>query len=395
MVMDIKQSYRKSTIRLTPEQKDKFNHYIPKKVYQTEKNVTILMALSQLAMMSMYLFGYRDIFYSQRSVIYFSLYTFLFVSSCVAIITYWYTVKNSKIMAFLWVRRIFALCLSIWILGISYVEQLGGNSITVYFYFIPTLAAMMMLTSKESILLFLLTWIGLIIIIFTVGAHFHDVFGDIVNSFFVTVLAVYISYRYYRSTAIEFVDRDIIKSQYEEIENKNILLQRLVHVDQLTDLYNRHYLIQSIYPHFEQLRKERYYGVLLMSDIDYFKQFNDTYGHTKGDECIQLIASKLKEVCKQEDAIAIRFGGEEFLMIKFSETKIDATSLAQRILCGIRESQIQREDTAQRYVSISLGVWEGCLQDIEGIEQGIKLADDALYAAKKQGRNRIVYATQK
>lgn len=390
--MDIKGSLCGIAIRLTPEQKKEFLHYIPKKVYHTEKNVTILMALSQLGMLSMYLFGYRDIFYNERSVIYFSLYLFLFISCCVALVTYRYTMKTEQNKAFVLVRRIFSIILVLWILGISYVEQLGGGSLTVYFYFIPSLAAMLLMQPKESLFLFLTTWIGLICILFTVGNQPYMIFGDIVNSLFTTVLALYISYRYYRSVAIEFVDRHIIKTQYDEIDTKNKMLERLVHIDQLSDLYNRHYLTETIYPQFEVLQKENQYGVFIMCDIDYFKQYNDNYGHTQGDKCIQQIAKLLKAVCQQESAYPIRFGGEEFLIIKFTKTASDAQAFANQLLQSIRDSKIERTDGAQRYVSISLGVWFDALSSIENIEQAIKAADDALYAAKRQGRNRIVYA---
>ncbi|OMH40138.1 hypothetical protein BLW93_06690 [Desulfurobacterium indicum] len=123
-----------------------------------------------------------------------------------------------------------------------------------------------------------------------------------------------------------------------------------------------------------------------MIDIDYFKRINDTYGHEVGDLVLKFIVDKIRSLIRSSD-ILVRYGGEEFIIYLPHTTLKDALKLAERIRKGIEDMIIDTEDGKKIRVTISLGVAERDLG--ETLEQVIKKADEALYRAKKHGRNRV------
>lgn len=341
-------------------------------------------------MMILFLMNPNASFSNPRTASYFSLYVFLFTMTAVAIGLYSYLVKNKKYTAFLWLRRCYALVLCIWVIGITYLEQISGKGLGVYCYLLPTTAALLLINPIESLAIFGGTWVMLAVLLVQIGNETDKPFGDMVNSIFVMVLALFISYRYYRQMATEFCDRETIANQYEEIQHANNMLQQMVHMDQLTGLYNRHYLLEKFYPKFKEYQLNAYTGMFLMMDIDYFKQYNDMYGHVQGDACLRRISRVVKELCSEEVAAAIRYGVEEFLVIKIVKQPFDAMALANRLWQEIEKENIPRDDVKQKRVTVSMGVWHDTLQHTEHIEAAIKSADEALYQAKSMGRNRII-----
>lgn len=382
-------SFLNRVVILNKMQKERFFDYIPNKVYRTERSIAIIVALTQLCMMSIFVINKRVTFEMTRSMQYFCLYMFLFVSTLIAIVAYTYTHKHQKNNTFLWIRRIYSVMLCIWVLGITYLEQVGGRGISVYYYLIPTMAAVLLLTPIESVIVFGLTWISLIILLYN-NTSSQGAFGDVINSTFVTVLTLYISYRYYHSMAVEFCDRQTIESQYKEIEASNALLEKMAHIDQLTNFYNRHYLLEKLYPMFNQNRNRNYNGMFLMLDIDYFKQYNDTYGHIQGDNCLRKLSDQIMSLCTSFNAEPIRYGGEEFLIVKMDNDTIDGSSFANMLLKAVRDMNIEHNDIEFDRVTVSIGYWNGKLTELPHIEAAIKNADTALYKAKTSGRNCII-----
>lgn len=376
---------------LTDEQRQRFHEYLPGKVYTTERNISILVAISQACMMLTFLVNGQVRWGNTRATKYFLLYTFLLVGTCLALFLYRYTFTNKKYHGFLWLRRCYASVLCLWVLGITYMEQMNGKNLSVYCYLMPTTAALLLLSPLESTIIFGGSWLGLMAMLLAVGNEYGNMFGVMVNSVFVTVLTLFISYRYYRSMAVEFCDMETISKQYQEIERSNALLQQVAHIDQLTGLYNRHYLLEKIYPMFEVSQQHHQYGMFLMLDIDYFKQYNDTYGHIQGDACLRIMADVLRAISKEEQADAIRYGGEEFLIIKLSQDPYDGMLFAKRLLTAIHDAAIARSDVEFDRVTVSVGLWDGELTSVSHIEAAIKYADDGLYQAKSSGRNRIIY----
>ena len=130
--------------------------------------------------------------------------------------------------------------------------------------------------------------------------------------------------------------------------------------------------------------------MLLMLDIDYFKQYNDTYGHLNGDECLKQMGAVIRTYSQENGMIAVRYGGEEFLAIKFCEAQ-EAGDFAGELQKRIAKVGLPRADAKNGRVTVSIGVWRGSLEELDSFEVALKYADQALYDAKKAGRDCICY----
>lgn len=382
MVNKLKEFIKKINV-LTPAQEETFLYYLPGKVYKTERNIGIFVASTQVVMIMIFLLSGRSMFYNFRSLFYMTLYISLLTITVFTLFIYRNLVNKQKHQAFLWLRRGYAVAILLWVIGITFLEQMKGNGISVYSYLVPTLAAFVFMTPVESACILGGGWLGIAVMLLRVQAKGGNIFGDMVNSIFVTLLAIFISYRYYRSMTTEYCDRQII-------EENNQLLQKMVHTDQLTGLYNRHFLREQLYAQFQKGREQNWTGLFLMADIDYFKQYNDHYGHIQGDFCLKEISSILQKICAEEGIKAIRYGGEEFLLIGMGENLIDGMQFASKLLYAIQMGNLPRTDTQVKRVTVSAGLWCGTLEEAGHIETAIKWADEALYQAKNSGRNRIV-----
>ncbi len=127
---------------------------------------------------------------------------------------------------------------------------------------------------------------------------------------------------------------------------------------------------------------------VMLMDIDRFKAFNDRYGHSTGDEVLKLVARHLKEHVKGRDLPA-RFGGEEFAVILPDTRLEDAVRLADRIRAHLAHRQVTHRSTQQIYDRVTISVGVGSYRFGEPLEQLVQRCDDALYAAKRAGRNRV------
>ncbi|MFY8275468.1 diguanylate cyclase [Pseudoalteromonas sp. SSDWG2] len=170
-------------------------------------------------------------------------------------------------------------------------------------------------------------------------------------------------------------------------------LQRLTYKDNLTGLFNRHYLNETIDKVLGAAKRDRTPLSMLMIDADYFKRFNDIYGHLAGDECLKHIADSIKESIRRPQDIAIRYGGEEFLIILPNTDEQGAQCVATDLARNIRAKQIEHSQNPAKVVTLSIG--GATCDDVSdvGVNQFIKLADDNLYSAKHKGRNQHVISS--
>jgi biofilm PGA synthesis protein PgaA len=171
-------------------------------------------------------------------------------------------------------------------------------------------------------------------------------------------------------------------------------LQELAHTDSLTGLYNRRYLDAEIERACMRARRNGTWLSVLMADVDHFKLFNDTYGHLQGDECLRLVATVFQRRQQRCDDVACRYGGEELAMILPACDLPAARGLAAQLRDDVRALDIVHERAASGRVTMSFGI---ATMKIVGDERGrdlLRLADDALYAAKRAGRDTICDMTE-
>ncbi|MEH6364840.1 MAG: GGDEF domain-containing protein [Pseudomonas marincola] len=161
--------------------------------------------------------------------------------------------------------------------------------------------------------------------------------------------------------------------------------------DSLTGLDNRRSLGRIFTRLWRQARRESYPISMLLCDLDFFKQYNDSYGHQAGDEVLVRVASILNELARRPLDVAVRFGGEEFVLIYYNLTEAEAVQRAELLCHTLRRVNIEHgTSAATSRVSVSIGVAMIQPHLNEHFSDLYKRADDALYKAKEQGRNRVV-----
>jgi diguanylate cyclase (GGDEF)-like protein len=173
----------------------------------------------------------------------------------------------------------------------------------------------------------------------------------------------------------------------ERLSVLNRELEQLSITDGLTQVFNRRFFMERIR---QEVKRVHRYGSsvsLLMIDIDHFKKVNDTYGHLAGDAVLAGIAGVIRRKLRETDVLA-RYGGEEFVLLTTPMDGNGAAALAERLRALVEESEFSFEGKRIR-VTISVGVssWDPSME--ENFDDLVRLADDALYGAKEEGRNRV------
>jgi diguanylate cyclase (GGDEF)-like protein len=129
-----------------------------------------------------------------------------------------------------------------------------------------------------------------------------------------------------------------------------------------------------------------------MCDIDYFKSYNDTYGHLAGDDCIKIVADSISQHCMRVSDVAARYGGEEFAVILPNTNAEDAQAIAETIRRGIELKKIPHESSSiKSIVSISVGVSTIIPLISTVVTEIISCADEALYESKSSGRDKVSF----
>lgn len=175
----------------------------------------------------------------------------------------------------------------------------------------------------------------------------------------------------------------------EELALVNKELKKLATIDGLTGLLNRRAFNEIYEQEFYRSSRARTPLSILMIDVDYFKRYNDTYGHQKGDLCLKKVTSQIKNsIWRKSDSVA-RYGGEEFIVILFKTSRKEARNIAERIRTSVESLSLVHEKSNYRKVTISIGLASFDFKESSTVVDLLKFADDALYKAKENGRNRV------
>jgi diguanylate cyclase (GGDEF)-like protein len=176
----------------------------------------------------------------------------------------------------------------------------------------------------------------------------------------------------------------------DELSRVNAEAERLMHTDVLTGVANRRRFEQDMQAAWLSRHVAGGLGLLLV-DVDHFKSFNDCAGHSAGDNCLRQIAGAIAGVVRGGTYSMARWGGEEFVVLAPGIGRGDMQSLAERVRCEVESLAIPHPAWQGHFVTISVGAaWCGAGVGCEAPEDLLRGADDALYDAKKRGRNRVV-----
>ncbi len=169
-------------------------------------------------------------------------------------------------------------------------------------------------------------------------------------------------------------------------------LSRISQTDQLTGLFNRRGFVESAALALTSARRRAAPVTVFMCDIDHFKSINDRFGHEAGDKVLVEVADILRQLAKEEGALVARYGGEEFAGLMVGITREQAEQYAEqlRIACAAHEIPIGGD---LEHVTISVGFTVSCAD--ADLAELVRIADRALYAAKRRGRDRVVQADER
>jgi len=187
--------------------------------------------------------------------------------------------------------------------------------------------------------------------------------------------------------------RENIRRAKEELEKRNLKLQAAMkdlelaaRTDSLTGLYNRRYMQNRLDEELVRVKRNKKDFTVVMSDIDFFKRINDAHGHECGDHVLKFMAGTLRSGIREQDIVS-RWGGEEFIILLPETDKKGGLVLSEKIRKAIEASVFRYSDMDLR-LTMTFGV--ATYRPEESIDELLKRADDALYAGKESGRNRVI-----
>lgn len=271
--------------------------------------------------------------------------------------------KKKTIYILYWV--VYMLCA----LSFGIFEMMDTGTTNHYFIFVLAFSVWPMLTPEATIPFYMF---GIAVETVALLIHNGD-YLDYVFCFLITALGLIASYVKFSS----YMSNKILKKQ----------LEQMAEIDQMTGLLNRRGMQHSVDVIWGYCRRHDIPVTVAMLDIDFFKMYNDTFGHAKGDDCIKAIADCIKQSFGRRTDIAARYGGEEFILIVSGETDrqmaMSLLKLQNRIEeLGIKSGNLQFNNC----VTVSIGAWHTTIDDRLTFKDVLQLADRELYNAKNNGR---------
>lgn len=181
---------------------------------------------------------------------------------------------------------------------------------------------------------------------------------------------------------------EMVDQQTVELQGAVDKLRKMALIDGLTNISNRRAFDEKLHDEVNRAARKKETLTLMIADVDFFKKFNDTYGHQEGDNCLKHIASTMDQMFQRSGDQVSRYGGEEFAIILPSINLRESAEQASRLIEAVEKLNISHRAGCNGVVSISLGL-VNIVPEAHDEQQIIKLADDALYEAKRKGRNQF------
>jgi len=194
-----------------------------------------------------------------------------------------------------------------------------------------------------------------------------------------------------RSLRQNYLQSRMLSLENRDLEESNLQLQYLSAIDGLTQIANRRSLDRNLSIEWQRALRKREPIGFIMADIDHFKIFNDTYGHQAGDECLRTVAASLKDGARRPGDVVARYGGEEFALVLTDSSAEQAAIVAEQMREKLMNVIIKYKKNDPTHVTASFGVASMVPGSGQATPEALILAaDQAMYEAKRSGRNRVV-----
>ena len=378
-----------NSLRMTAEQEQLFRKKTRKKTGKYFWTALIFVLLFQIYNISYALYYTNFRLASQASKVYMTLYI-LMLLFCVASAGAGLLLASKKEAdpsRLLGLYSLFGCALVLWSACITLYDQRVSNNISVYMTSAIYVAGLIYMRPRASVPTFLLCETVLLAVLLPLQlTGSRDTYGTCVNSFGVTLVSLFISLYRWSSLRRDFLNQLEIEEKNKMILEQSEKLNYIANHDPLTGLWNRNYLNEW---------KENFYArgsgrqaAVFIIDIDYFKDYNDAFGHVAGDQCLKKVASALLEL----NPALFRFGGEEFLCLLPPEELSRADRLAEDF-CRHIEAQQLPSVKLKNYLTVSVGYSTGTMTNDREFRKLLHEADLALYQAKDSGRNQAIKYT--
>ncbi len=186
-------------------------------------------------------------------------------------------------------------------------------------------------------------------------------------------------------------DQTRLEVATKKLKNLNKKLENVSYTDSLTSMHNRRYFNLVYERELKRAKRTHSHITFMMLDIDYFKQYNDTYGHIEGDNALKIVANILNKTLRRPSDFVFRLGGEEFGVLLTQTDESNSAKLAREIGDAIREEKLEHSGSAiNKFLTISIGVVCCVADDALNEDILISRADEMLYEAKETGRDRYI-----
>lgn len=284
-----------------------------------------------------------------------------------------------------------------WCAGISLLDYISSDQVMVYVFAVIAVAATPLFEPATIFILYAVIHIIFLTMLFMTSGTLP--FGVTLNSTAFVLISCCIVFMRYQKQVKQFNDKKIIEEKSKELkrinmelEKANRKLEKLSQTDSLTGIYNRFMFDRMIESEWDRCKRQFKPLTFLMIDIDFFKTYNDYFGHQAGDNCLRRVAGVLISCAKRSSDTVARYGGEEFAIILPYMERENAAVLADQIRERVEKLAIYHPySTISKYVTICIGVNTVLPANGGSIEEFIRKADGALYEVKKS-RNAIAVA---
>lgn len=206
-----------------------------------------------------------------------------------------------------------------------------------------------------------------------------------------SMLGMCLAYTLDRKERTSFLQAHLLQNSVDNERKLSQMLNTLSRQDGLTGLANRRHLDEVMSHEWNRALRQHHPLVLMIIDVDFFKFYNDQFGHMAGDECLQKIANLMSSLAQRSGELAARYGGEEFVLLFPGMNETSAEQQAERLLNGLAQLKIPSPDETHPFVTVSVGIGIIDPNKMMCVGDLLRQADAALYKAKANGRNRYEF----